>query len=88
MVALRGGAVSYERGTPVAHRLSPEASIYVPRRACLSRGGPVCPEAGLPGPWRGCLSRDVKEKANVDGDFRLTRPGTTDCFTTHLKQCV
>ena len=33
--------------TCVAHRVSPEAGLSVPRRGCLSRGGAVCPEAEL-----------------------------------------
>ena len=33
-------------------RICPEAGLYVPRRAFLSRGGPICPEAGLPVPKR------------------------------------
>ena len=35
----------------------PEAGLSVPRRACLSRSGPVCPEAGLSVPRRACLSQ-------------------------------
>jgi len=36
---------------------TPEAGLSVPRRACLSRGGPVRPEAGLSVPSRACPSR-------------------------------
>ena len=37
----------------ISHRLS----VNVPRRAYLSRGGPICPEAGLSAPRRAYLSQ-------------------------------
>jgi len=63
MVILGGWAFSYGRGTPVPARqlpetgLYPEAGLSIPRRAYLSRGGPIYPEAGLFIPRRAYLSR-------------------------------
>jgi len=36
----------------------PLAGLSVPRRAHLTRSGPICPEAGLSLPKLACVSRD------------------------------